>query len=112
MKESAPHGTRTTYRTGCRCLPCKAANAIYEHTRRQRWRDQHPPLGHRISAAQTAKQIQALLIERCTHAQIARALGRRTRTFRLPDRITLRTALKVRRLYRALMLGAEPESRV
>ncbi len=28
-----PHGTRTKYKAGCRCLPCRAANARYESER-------------------------------------------------------------------------------
>jgi hypothetical protein len=28
-----PHGSRTKYRGGCRCLPCKAANADYQRQR-------------------------------------------------------------------------------
>ena len=28
-----PHGTRARYRSGCRCLPCRAANSRYESER-------------------------------------------------------------------------------
>lgn len=31
--DSQRHGTRLKYKAGCRCLPCRAANARYEATR-------------------------------------------------------------------------------
>lgn len=30
LAEAKPHGTRVKYMGGCRCLPCRAANARYE----------------------------------------------------------------------------------
>lgn len=37
-REHAPHGTRSHYRWGCRCAPCRRANAELEHERRTRKR--------------------------------------------------------------------------
>lgn len=50
--QDTPHGSRARYRRGCRCLPCRSANAAYgTHYRRQRGFHRacegveiHPPL--------------------------------------------------------------------
>lgn len=33
LAENKPHGTREKYKAGCRCLPCRAANARYAAAR-------------------------------------------------------------------------------
>lgn len=33
-REKAPHGSRARYKAGCRCEPCRAANAEYVRRRR------------------------------------------------------------------------------
>lgn len=33
LAANKPHGTRLKYKAGCRCLPCRAANASYEASR-------------------------------------------------------------------------------
>lgn len=33
LAETNPHGTRVRYMTGCRCIPCRAANSRYESER-------------------------------------------------------------------------------
>lgn len=33
LAERHPHGTRVRYMTGCRCVPCRAANSRYESAR-------------------------------------------------------------------------------
>lgn len=33
-REKAPHGSRSRYKAGCRCEPCRAANAEYVRRRR------------------------------------------------------------------------------
>ena len=110
------HGTRPTYRTGCRCTPCRAANAAY-------WRAWHaahhtgrPRLGARVSAVEAQRLIRLLLIE--WRAQrgakgllsAARGLRRHLARLRQQDRVTLRTELKIRQFYRARML-ANPDRR-
>jgi hypothetical protein len=110
------HGTRATYRTGCRCTPCRAANATY-------WRAWHvahqtgrPRLGARVSAVEAQRLIRLLLIEwRAQHrakSALSEALGlqRNLPRLREQDRITLRTELRIRQFYRSRML-ADPDRR-
>ena len=61
-------------------------------------------LGARIPATETARRLRQLLAERFTKAQLARALGLKLPVLhfhlRPGDGITLRNALKVKRLRR------------
>lgn len=98
------HGTRRCYQRSCRCLLCKAANTHYgQHVRRLHAYG-HPPLGRRIPATATVRRLKHLLTEGLTRAAIARGLGLRDRHLQLHTGpggwVTLRTALKVARLYR------------
>lgn len=98
------HGLRRTYAAGCRCLECKVANAVYEQQRLARHRKGLPLMGAKVDAAETWKLIRRLQAERFTKAMIARALGLRGKSLKLDaDRVTVRNALKVRRLFRQRM---------
>lgn len=106
----AEHGTRNTYRSGCRCLPCKAANARYWSWWHQRRQAGHCPLGARIPAKVAQRRVAALLLERYRKAQLARLLGlRRFRPELHPEVITVRTHLKIQRLHRLLLSEAAPD---
>ena len=100
------HGNRSTYRRGCRCTRCRAANARYwrfwwtakKHGRRL--------LGARISAVEAHRVIALLKRDWLSRMELARALGIPHSLARLTrqDMVTLRTELKVRRLYRTRVL--------
>lgn len=108
MTEPA-HGTRARYRRGCRCLPCRSANAIYQQRYRLARQHGRRPLGARISAVETWRRIRQLKAERLTQAEIARRLGLKRPLLQLDtDVVTLRNAIKIRRLHRQLILeGAD-----
>lgn len=102
----AEHGTRARYRAGCRCLPCRAANAAYDAWLYQQHKIGKRPLGAAVPARRAWEQARRLLIEGFTPGELARLLGT-VRVLRFSrqgrGRITLRTALKVQRIYRAFM---------
>lgn len=98
------HGQRRTYAQGCRCRPCKVSNAAYQQRLVARKRAGRPMPGAKVDAKETWKLIHRLMAERFTKAMIARALGLRGKSLKLhPDRVTVRNALKVRRLFRQRM---------
>jgi hypothetical protein len=99
------HGTRQCYqRTGCDCTPCRAAEATYRATLRRQWATGKPPLGAHISAADTWRKIRQLHQEQLSNADIASRLGlKRRRLEWQADVVTVRTAVKVRLLFRLLM---------
>lgn len=101
------HGTRRDYKAGCRCTPCKAAEARYRANLRWLHRVGKQPLGAKVSAVDTARRIRQLLIERMTKASIAKELGLKRPILELhtgPNaRVTLRTALLIKRLHRLKM---------
>lgn len=105
------HGTRNEYRAGCRCTPCRAANAEYW----QRWylahKAQKPLLGSRVRAVEAQRLLRLILRERYQKGRLAQALGRHHDLARLSQQsmISLRTFLKVRRFYRTYVL--DPEAR-
>lgn len=105
------HGERRTYRRGCRCLVCRVANAQYEAARRQARADGKPRLGSVVPAHKTHIAMKLLRVEGFTHQGVADLLGwghayARTRR---RARVTLRTQLRVLRLYRERCLVA-PEA--
>lgn len=57
--ETPGHGLRKTYQAGCRCLPCAAANAIYESARARDAAHGHPR-GATVDAGKARAHLQAL----------------------------------------------------
>lgn len=106
-----PHGTRSTYqRLGCRCVPCKAANAQYMTHLRTMKAKGLTPMGAHVPASETWRLIERLLIERFKKADIARELGlKRGRLELHTEAVTFRNKLLMRRLYRRRMLGEGPD---
>lgn len=99
------HGTRRHYKAGCHCVPCRAAEAAYRARLRQLHARDRQPLGTVVSASETWKRIRSLRAEHLTDSEISRRLGLRRRGLRVAtDRVTLITALKVRRLCRSLLM--------
>lgn len=103
------HGRRSSYNTHrCRCPACRRANTIYLQQWRADRRRGHARLGSVVRPSEAVAQLKALAREGVTKGAIARALGLRHRTPRVhPDGITLRHALKIRRLYRHLVYGRD-----
>jgi hypothetical protein len=110
------HATRDLYRRGCRCTPCRAANAAYWRAWWAAQRGGRPRLGARVSAVEAQRLLRLLFIEwRASTAAktlLSQALGLRHNLPRLrqQDRVTLRTELKIRQFYRWRML-ADPDRR-
>lgn len=99
------HGTRHLYQYHhCRCVLCTAANSTYSRTLRRLHAYGHPPLGVKVPATETARQLRYLLSEGFCKADIARGLGLRWPRLKVqtgPGQwITRRNALKIQRLYR------------
>jgi alpha-galactosidase len=97
------HGTRATYRTaGCRCTPCRAANAAYWRAWWTATQTGQRPLGARIPAAEAHRVLKLLRLEWPTLGALARALGKHHDLARLRQArtITVRTELRLRQLYR------------
>lgn len=108
--ESLTHGHRTTYQDGCRCVPCKAANAQYQRALYALRQQGKAPMGSFVDAGTVRKLVKGMLIEGFTFAEIARRLGVKCERFRVcTDKVTVRKFLQVRRLYRAISLEG-PES--
>ncbi len=97
------HGTRASYQHGCRCTPCRAANAAYMSDLRTRRAKGVPILGALISAAEAWRGIRQLRGEDFPHQRIT---GRRAdrhpfiRTYAPDLRIRLRTAVRIAELRR------------
>lgn len=100
------HGTRSTYqRLGCRCVPCKAANAHYVAA----WTRDHAAgtvrLGSIISPAEALKRIRQMKAEKISGRAINRQNGLKDHALVLhPSGITVRKLLRIRRIYRLHML--------
>jgi hypothetical protein len=98
------HGTYRSYiKDGCRCDACTEANRVYIRRYRTAYRQQRPPLGARVSAAQAWRIIRRFQQEQYTKAQIARLLGLQHRQGRLKlrtERVTLRTYLRLKLIAR------------
>lgn len=72
------HGDRRTYRQGCRCVSCRAANAKAEADRVAKHRKGLVLLGARVPAAETWDLIRRRLKPEClpqTYGAVALLLG-------------------------------------
>lgn len=67
------HGDRRTYRRGCRCLPCRAANAAYERCRRAG--DLLPDPAEMVDAVFAEMHLTALRGQGVGYRQAARLAG-------------------------------------
>jgi hypothetical protein len=100
------HGTRALYKRGCTCLLCRAAEAAYRGDLRKQHATGHVPLGSLVSAAPVWRMFGILLGEQYRKGHLALLLGRRVPKLNGlgRHRVTRRTALKVRRLFRVRYL--------
>lgn len=97
------HATRAAYRGGCRCCPCRAANALAQAKRRADRRLGRVTLGQRISPALTKRRLRQLEADGITEREMARRLGLKSTRLRLhPDAITVRKHLRIAREHRVL----------
>lgn len=104
------HGARSRYQQGCRCTPCRSSNAAYEAAYRDRKRRGLPMLGSVVSAVETWRQLRLLTTEYESAAALAQRLGCRNRHLQYGDRVTLRTVLRIRRVYQLdILAGLEPQ---
>lgn len=105
------HGERRTYKLGCHCLPCRAAEAAYRSHLRQLQAKGTVPLHTIISAVDAWRLIKAMRIEHFKDAEIARELGHQHGTLQLrASSIRLRTFLRLKRVYRLRMQAEGPEA--
>lgn len=80
---------------------CTDANRRYSAHYRQAIRTGRLPLGAHVAATEAHRLIAALVADDFTTAAIARALGQHFEArLQYTDRVTQRTALKIRRLVR------------
>jgi hypothetical protein len=98
------HGTRRQYKRGCRCLTCRAANARYEAARSRDKAKGIRRLGSLISATDARRKVEQLKREQ---VNVAERLGLKRARVRLHTRITVRTWLKIRALWRRYLV--EPD---
>lgn len=97
------HGTRLQYQKGCKCTPCRAANASYWLAWYHAKQSGKPLLGSRISAARTHILMKVIRGEDMSNHRLGRDLFGGYRAYKRIRRersLTLRTALKVQRYYR------------
>jgi hypothetical protein len=109
MADAPGHGTRSLYQAGCRCLPCRAANAAYAAQLRARHVRDLPTLGQLVSPQQAARRVRQLKLEGYSEARIAAMAGWKNRHLQLDRglRIRLSTWLRIRRVARFAMLEGE-----
>ena len=113
---AARHGTRACYQqSGCRCTPCRAANAAYEAQRAADKAAGKIRLGMIVNGAEAMKRIKQLKAEKISGRALNRLHGLKNHAFVLHDGgITLRKLYRIRRTYRLFMLenrDAAPENR-
>lgn len=97
------HGTRTCYQAGCKCTPCRAAEAAYRASLRTRHAKGLPILGALVSPVEARRRIRQLKGEGYPETRIASMAGwrdGRSRHVQLKDvpRIRLFTLLRIRRV--------------
>jgi hypothetical protein len=99
--ESLIHGLRRSYKRGCRCLRCRAANASYLAEYRLARAQGKVPLGRRVPGQAVDRHLRSLVSEAFTRQDIARrARLHRTTLWRQHGRVTLGTYLRVSALWR------------
>lgn len=97
-------GTRVAYRRGCRCMPCRAAEAAYRRDLRLLHARGIHSWGMRLDAAEARQMLRAFRTEGQSRRETARRLGYlNPGPYRLYTQITVRRFLKLRRLYRLTM---------
>ncbi len=106
------HGARKAYQAGCRCLPCRSANAAYQNCYRAKLRDGRPVLGKKQNGHETAIKLRYLIGEGYSPGVLMSLIGLRRRTFyehihSYP--VTLRVAFKVQRFWRQQQIEGEAE---
>lgn len=72
MAEAHDHGTRASYRRGCRCLQCRAANANYE---RRRQIISYPDPAELVDAELAVLHLEALRAQGVGYRQAAKLAG-------------------------------------
>lgn len=104
--DTRPHGSRSTYQGGCRCTPCRAAEASYRALLRQRHLHGRPILGHLVSGVEARRRVRQLKLEGYTATRIAEMAGWHNGHLQFTDRplIRLKTLLRIRRVARFAML--------
>ncbi len=106
------HGTRGRYQnTGCRCLPCRAANATYIARYRSLRSAGKRPLGATIEPDAAMRLLEHLYREGIRRKVIAHGLGLRSHALRVHAKITIRKHLQIQRLHRRYMSEA-PECEI
>lgn len=101
------HATRASYQAGCRCVSCRSANAAYEVDYRRLKAEGRSSLGIRIPAARTHILMKVIRGEHWSNHRAGRDLFGSYRAYckvRRASRVTLRTALRVGRFYRQMVL--------
>lgn len=78
---------------------------------RAAWRAGRPPLGAHRPGGEARRLLTQLQVEGFSRAAIARRLGHVWPTLQYGDRVTLRTVLTLRRLYRLVCRDDEEEDR-
>lgn len=104
------HAKRATYQAGCRCLPCRTANADYQARYRRRLAEGKPMLGSVISGHSTAQRVRSLLGEGYGGRSLARLLGLSHMSVwrhQTSCRATIRVAVKIGRFWQAQQLPFE-----
>ena len=93
----ADHGPRRQYQAGCRCLPCRSANALYMTDLRTRYASGKPPLGQVLPRHVATRVLRSIQQEGIGWRDLARRLG--VRRFELRGRgVRWRTVLRLARV--------------
>lgn len=102
-------GMRSSYQAGCRCVPCRAAEAIYRAKLRKRKAKGLPLLGALISPVEARRRIRQLKGEGYTKARIADMAGWKNRHVQLgrQQRLRLATVLRIREIAKFAMLEGD-----
>ena len=98
------HGTRATYRGGCRCLPCRASEAAYRAQLRATMARGAVSPRSLVDARETWQRIQALRRLGVTSHALSRQLGLRHGVMVIGRvRVTRETAQRVEAIWREWM---------